>query len=93
MACDKMLPLRYYLLAAIAVALLWWPLKFLIGYYLHKRRVTKITKNLTAIDDYPLLGCALRFLGKTNKGCLICEFFYNCLKLQLQFLSLQFDFF
>lgn len=57
--------------AAIAVILLWWPLNYLLGYYLYKKRVNKITQNMPAVDDYPILGCALRFLGKDNEGELL----------------------
>lgn len=56
------------MLAAIAVIMLWWPIKLLLSHFLYKRRVTKITQNMPALSDYPILGCALRFLGKNNEG-------------------------
>lgn len=63
-----MLLFRYYLLAAFTVIVFWWPLNYLIGCFLYKRRVNRVTKNILAIDDYPIIGSALRFLGKNNEG-------------------------
>ncbi|XP_031633715.1 probable cytochrome P450 313b1 [Contarinia nasturtii] len=61
---------RYYLLATVAVIVLWWLISYLISCFFYKRRVTKFTRNLPVLDDYALLGCALRFLGKNNKEIL-----------------------
>lgn len=62
-----MLPFRYYLLVALAVIILCWPISYLIKCFLYKRRVMKLARNMTSIDDYPIIGCGLRFLGKNNE--------------------------
>lgn len=64
----KMLLFRYYLLAAFTVIVFWWPLNYLISCFFYKRRVSRATKNIPTIDDYPFIGSALRFMGKTNEG-------------------------
>lgn len=69
-----MLPLRYCLLIAILIILLWWPIAYLIRWFMFKRRVNKITNKMTSVDDYPLVGCALRFLGKDNAGAFPMKF-------------------
>lgn len=63
-----MLLFRYYLLAAFTVIVFWWPLNYLISCFFYKRRVSRVTKNIPTIDDYPFIGSALRFMGKTNEG-------------------------
>lgn len=69
----KMMLFRYYLLAAFAVIVFWWPLNYLLGCFLYKRRVAKFTKNIPIIDDYPFIGSALRFMGKSNEGSYIAN--------------------
>lgn len=59
---------RYYLLIIVAAIVFWWPICYLLNCIRFKRRVVKLTKNMTAIDDYPLFGGALRFWGKNNEG-------------------------
>lgn len=66
--CEKMLIFRYYLLATIILISLWWPISYLLSCFFYKKRVIKVTRNMPAIDDYPFLGCALRFMGKNNEG-------------------------
>lgn len=63
-----MLLLRYFLLAVSVVLLLWWPVNYLLTFFLYKRRVLKTAKDVQSVDDYPLIGCALRFWGKDNEG-------------------------
>lgn len=63
-----MLLFRYYLLAAFTVIVLWWPINYLISWYFYKKRATKLTKNITVIDDHPFIGIGLRFAGKNNEG-------------------------
>lgn len=57
----------YFVIALISIAL-WWPLNYLLGFLLFKRRVSRVAKNMQIVDDYPLLGSALRFMGKNNEG-------------------------
>lgn len=61
--------LRYILRGALAVIVLWWPITYLINFFFHKRRITKLTKNMLTLDDYPIIGCGLRLVGKDNEGC------------------------
>lgn len=64
---DTML-LSNCLVVTLAVIVFWWPISYLLNCFFYKKRVLKITRNIPSIDDYPLLGCALRFLGKNNEG-------------------------
>ncbi|XP_031638168.1 cytochrome P450 4c21-like [Contarinia nasturtii] len=65
-----MLLFRFYLLVFLVVLAIWWPIKFLVSWFLYKRRATKLTKNILKIDDYPLVGCGFRFMGKNNEEIL-----------------------
>lgn len=58
--------IRFYLLCALFVILLVKPIQFLVKLYKEKRRIKKSLKNIESLDDYPLIGCALRFVGKNN---------------------------
>ncbi|XP_055308415.1 cytochrome P450 4c21-like [Sitodiplosis mosellana] len=62
-----MLLFQYDLLVALAVISLWWPLSYLLSWFLHKRRVSKLIRNIPSLDDHPFLGSALRFMGKNNE--------------------------
>lgn len=57
---------RYYLLSALFVIIIVKPLKFLVNFYRKKSRIGKMLKDLETMDDYPILGCAMRFVGKSN---------------------------
>lgn len=65
---NKMIIIRYYLLVTMAVIAFWWPLRYLLSRFLYKRRVSRLTQNIPSMDDFPFLGCALRFMGKNNEG-------------------------
>lgn len=67
--CDKkMLLFRYYFLGTFAMLAFLWPISYLLSWCFYKKRVNRITKNMPAVDDYPILGIALRFLNKNNEG-------------------------
>lgn len=64
----KMLLFRHYLLAAVTVILLYWPLNYLLSWIVYKRRVARIAKNVPIVDDFPILGIGPRFMRKNNEG-------------------------
>lgn len=59
---------RYYIIGVLVSLVLAWPIKFVINFYLRRKRIMKLVKGLPLLEDYPIVGVGQRFIGKDNRG-------------------------
>lgn len=68
--------LTMWLLVAAAIFCVFSIVRFLIKFNRRKKRISKYVEHLASPkDEYPLIGSALRFFGKSTEGGICCEMF------------------